>query len=66
MYYTLYILTYLGTELKKKLESFSTQYQGQHQELEQLRSKIRQAESDRQLAVSKAKLLSGTIIIKDQ
>ena len=52
-----YMLTYLGTELKKKLESFSTHYQGQHQELEQLRSKIRQAESDRQLAVSKAKLL---------
>ena len=41
-----YMLTYLGTELKKKLESFSMQYQGQHQELEQLRSKIRQAESD--------------------
>ena len=52
-----YMLTYLGTELKKKLESFSTQYHGQHQELEQLRGKIRQAESDRQLAVSKAKLL---------
>ena len=52
-----YMLTYLGTELKKKLESFSTQFQGQHLELEQLRSKIRQAESDRQLAVSKAKLL---------
>ena len=43
--------------MKKKLESFSSQYQGQHQELEQLRSKIRQAESDRQLAVNKAKLL---------
>ena len=39
------------------MESFSTQYQGQHQELEQLRSKIRQAECDRQLAVNKAKLL---------
>ena len=51
------MLTYLGTELKKKLESFSIQYQGQHQELEQLHGKIRQAESDRQLAVSKAKLL---------
>ena len=36
------------------MESFSTQYQGQHQELEQLRSKIRQAEGDRQLAVNKA------------
>ena len=39
------------------MESFSTQYQGQHRELEQLRSKIRQAEGDRQLAVNKAKLL---------
>ena len=39
------------------MESFSTQYQGQHQELEQLHSKIRQAECDRQLAVNKAKLL---------
>ena len=36
-------------ELKKKLESLSTQYQGQHQELERLRSKIRQAECDQQL-----------------
>jgi len=47
----------IGTELKKKLESYNIHYQGQHQELEQLRSKIRQAESDRQLAVNKAKLL---------
>ena len=45
------------TELKKKLQSFNDQFRGQRQELEQLRSKIRQAESDRQLAVNKAKLL---------
>ena len=51
------LCTHTGTELRKKLESFSAQYQGQHQELEQLRSKIRQAETDRQLAVNKAKLL---------
>ena len=50
-----------GAELKKKLESFSTQYQGQHQELEQLRSKIHQAECDRQLAVNKAKLLEDEL-----
>jgi len=51
------ICTFSDTELKKKLQSFNDQFQGQHQELEQLRSKIRQAESDRQLAVNKAKLL---------
>ena len=50
-----------GAELKKKLESFGAQYQGQHQKLEQLRSKIRQAECDRQLAVNKAKLLEDEL-----
>ena len=49
--------TFSDTELKKKLQSFNDQFRGQRQELEQLRSKIRQAESDRQLAVNKAKLL---------
>ena len=53
----IHVCMYVGAELRKKLESISSQYQGQHQELEQLRSKIRQAESDRQLAVNKAKLL---------
>ena len=44
-------------ELKEKLQSFNDQFWGQRQELKQLHSKIRQAGSDQQLAVNKAKLL---------